>query len=87
MIDADVDETFRSEYLWMNGDIEPSACFDAHRNGERWFVSRFDTPRGVLLCHFFGYFPLQATHEETVQFGHQFLIERWAELRELVRAP
>lgn len=86
MVDADVDETFRSEYLWFNGDIEPSAFYDAHRDGEKWFVTSYETPLGTMLHHFFGDFPLKDDFDETVKCGHQFLIDRWPELRALAQS-
>jgi hypothetical protein len=97
MVAAEPDMAFEDRYFFRNEKRGLPTNFIASRGVEKWIVSRFDTPLGPMFEHIFG--PMvdvtgdwvgphgvAICHGEGWDFACNFLLERWDELIEQMRA-
>jgi hypothetical protein len=67
-------------YLWLNENTE-TELYNAVDDDMRWPAAIHKTPKGPMLQHDFGPFPMRQGYGEFMQ---KMLIDMWAELRSLV---
>ncbi|MGD9657781.1 MAG: hypothetical protein AB7U61_09110 [Methylocystis sp.] len=98
MVAAAPDVAFQDRYFFRNEKRGLPTNFVAGRGDEKWIMSCFDTPLGPMFEHIFG--PLTNVtgewvdpqgavnwpREEGGDFACNFLLERWDELIEQMRA-
>ncbi len=97
-IDAVVDDDFIHVYFLRNGDRGEERNFVGGRGSESWIISRFDTPRGLMLEHQFG--PFAAAFGDRLRpngdydcviggptdLARRLLLTQWDELRTMPKA-
>ncbi len=92
-LDTDPDAEFEDVYFFDNGDKGKPTNFLARQGQLAWFVSRYDTPLGPMLEHWFGPFPdrfgdwigpngvATCSGSPAWDFAVEFMLSRWDELR------
>jgi hypothetical protein len=82
MVDADVDDDFREDYLWLNADRGQPTIFRADTGERTWWVERYESPKGYVFDNIFGPFP-GSPLDRALMWGT--VTNVWDELRAISR--